>query len=69
MGARTITVPEVRQVLCHGWHEKRKDTWRDDLDAWNYAVRGKTVDGKDVRVVVSFDRSGMLIITVIDVSR
>ena len=53
-------------VLRHGWHEKRKDVFDTRYQAWNYAIRGKTVDGRSFRVVVSFEEeTRLLIITAI----
>ena len=64
---RTITLPEIRQVITGGYHEKRKDEYKPEHKAWNYAVRGKTVDEKDLRIAVSFDEEdSLLIITAID---
>ena len=63
---RGITLPEVRYVLRHGHHEKRKDTFHETHNAWAYAIRGKTVDGRTLRICVSFDEAGMLVITTID---
>ena len=65
---RSITRPEILHVLRHGYHEKRKDKFEQRFQAWNYAVRGKTVDGKELRVIVSFDENNMLIITAIDLN-
>ncbi len=66
---RDITRPEILQVLRHGHHEKRKDSFDTLHQAWNYAVRGKTVDQKELRVIVSFDEAGMLIITAIELEK
>jgi hypothetical protein len=63
---RQITREEVLQVLQNGHHEKRKDKYDWQYGAWNYAVRGKTIDRKDLRIIVSFDESNMLIITAIE---
>jgi hypothetical protein len=63
---RKVTNPEVLQVLEGGRHEKAKDSYDEAFKAWNYAVRGKTVDRRELRIVVSFDPEGMLIVTVID---
>ncbi|MBT9546712.1 MAG: DUF4258 domain-containing protein [Candidatus Sericytochromatia bacterium] len=64
---RKITRPEYLYVLTKsGWHEKRKDTFIEAFKAWNYAIRGKTIDERELRVIVSFDEDGLLIITVID---
>lgn len=63
---RQITRPEMLYVLRHGWHEKRKDVFDTRYQAWHYAIRGKTVDGRQLRVVVSFEAdTQMLIITAI----
>ena len=62
---RQITRPEMLYVLRHGWHEKRKDVFDTRYHAWNYAIRGKTIDGRPLRVVVSFEDRGLLIITAI----
>lgn len=63
---RSITLPEIIHVLHNGYHEKRKDEFKEEYAAWNYAICGKTVDGRRLRVCISFDPSGMLIITAID---
>lgn len=52
-------------VLRRGWHEKRKDVFDAHYLAWNYAIRGKTADGRQLRVVVSFENKDLLIITAI----
>ena len=64
---RQIIRPEYTYVLRNGYHEARKDTFEEPYNAWNYAVRGKTFDKRDLRVIVSFDDGGMLIITTIEV--
>jgi hypothetical protein len=66
---REITRPEILYVLKSGFHEKRKDKFDELYQAWNYAIRGKTVDKKNVRVAVSFDENGLLIITAIDLDK
>lgn len=66
---RDITRPEILYVLKNGWHEAKKDVYEERYGVWNYAVRGMTLDSKDLRVVVSFDENGMLIITAIDLNR
>jgi hypothetical protein len=63
---RIITRPEVLFILLKGHHEKRKDKFDDAFQAWNYAIRGKTVDKRNLRIIVSFDEDNMLIITAID---
>ena len=60
---RKIILPEVVHVLRVGRHEKSKDIFDEVFDAWNYAVRGKTLEGMDLRVIISFDEANLLIIT------
>jgi hypothetical protein len=54
-GERFVTFPEIIQVLEKGWHEKNKDEWKDEYSTWNYSIRGKTLDGIELRVPVFFD--------------
>ncbi|MFU8802607.1 MAG: DUF4258 domain-containing protein [Bradymonadaceae bacterium] len=65
---RDIDLPDVIYTLRHGWHEKSKDQFDETYDSWNYAVRGKTVDDRNLRIVVTFDE-GMLIVTTIDLDK
>ncbi len=64
---RKITVTEVLYVLRNGYHEKRKDEYKPEYDDWTYAIRGLTIDRKDVRIAIAFDEHEMLIITVIEI--
>ena len=64
---RTINLPEIRQVIEGGHHEKKKDEYKPEHKAWNYAIRGKTIDERELRIVVSFDEEDhLLIVTAID---
>jgi Domain of unknown function (DUF4258) len=65
---RMIIRSEVIYVLRNGYHEKRKDKFETQYQAWNYAIRGKTIDKRELRVIVSFDEQNMLIITAIDLN-
>lgn len=62
---RFVTLPDILEILHTGYHEKIKDQWDVAYKVWNYAIRGKDVDQEDIRVIVSFDQNGLLIITVI----
>lgn len=67
---RGITRMEIRHVLANGWREKRKDTYREDMNDWNYAVRGKTLDGdRELRLLVCVGATGLLLITAIDLGQ
>jgi hypothetical protein len=66
---RDITLGEVREAVEAGWHEARKDEYRAEYKAWNYSLRGRTLDDRDLRVIVSFDEEDdVLIITTVDLS-
>ena len=65
---RDITLLEILHVLRRGHHEKRKDEFKPQYGDWNYAIRGKTVDQRELRVVVTFVAPGMLVITAIDLN-
>jgi hypothetical protein len=62
---RKVSQPEVEQVLMSGHHENARDQFDEKFQSWKYAIRGKTVDSRELRVAVAFD-SGMLVVTVID---
>ena len=63
---RQITRSETLFVLRHGHNEKKKDKYDELYQAWDYAIRGKTVDQRPLRIIVSFDENGVLIITAIE---
>lgn len=54
-------------VLKNGYHEKVKDVWNAEHNAWNYSIRGKSIDNDEARIIVSID--GVLVITVIRLAR
>ena len=56
-------------TLETGHHEERKDVFKPEYGAWSYAVRGKTVDDRELRVVISFEGDVLLLITAIDLSK
>ena len=57
-------------VIGGGWHEKAKDRYQAEYSAWSYAVRGKTIDQRSLRAVISFepDEKGelLLLVTAVD---
>ncbi len=64
---RSVTLLEVRQIIEAGWSEKSKEEFKEEWQAWNYAIRGKTIDGRSLRIAVSFDDDDyLLIITAVD---
>lgn len=61
---RKILLPEIIHVLQTGIHEKNNDHFEEAFQAWNYAIRGLTIDGLNLRVIISFDNEkDLLIIT------
>lgn len=59
---RNITRREVLHVLRHGFHEKKEDDFDEAFQTWNYSIRGKTVDQRELRIFVTFERETMMII-------
>ncbi len=57
-------------MIESGRHEKAKDRYPPEYSAWSYSVRGKTVDRRSLRVVISFepDEHGelLLLVTAVD---
>lgn len=66
---RRISLAHVLRVVRSGYHEKNKDQYHPEHNDWTYSIRGRTIDERDIRIAVAFDRDGMLIITVIEVAR
>jgi hypothetical protein len=64
---RAINLPAILHVLRNGYEEKRKTSFDNEQNAWKYAIRGKTLRDEDIRIIIGFDESGMLIITVMHV--
>ena len=67
---RQVTIQEVKLVINAGWREEARDEYRPEYASWSYVIRGKTVDGRGLRLVVSFDEQRwMLLITAVDLDR
>lgn len=62
---RKINFSEVVHILKTGYEEKKKSCFDENNNVWKYAIRGKTkIDELDVRIIVTIDANGVLIITV-----
>jgi len=57
---------DVVRILKRGRREEEKDEWDAARNEWNYAFRGKTVDGAQLRVSLALKASGVLVITVVN---
>ena len=66
---RDITLLDALHVIKAGFREPKHDQYKDEYKAWNYAVRGDSLQSDPVRVIISFDDDEMLIITVINLAR
>ena len=66
---RDITLPDALHVIKTGYRELKHDQYKEEWKAWNYAVRGISLQSEPVRVIISFDENEMLIITVINLTQ
>jgi len=64
---RDITLLDALYVIRNGFREPKYDQFKLEWNAWNYAIRGTTLQKDKIRVIISFDESLMLIITVINI--
>ena len=67
-GERLITRTEMVHVLRNGRHEKEKDRFDPRYSEWNYSICGRTIDARELRIIVSFEANNLLIITAVDLS-
>ena len=65
---RAISLREILHVLKNGHHEAKYSIFEVKNQMWKYAIRGKTFDGSDLRVIVAF-MDEMVIITAIKVTK
>jgi phage terminase large subunit-like protein len=63
---RGIIKPEVELILTEGHHEAKKDQFNEEFQSWDYAIKGKTMDGRILRVVVALVQPNVFVITTID---
>lgn len=65
-GQRSITLGDVKNIINTGYHEQKKDEYKEEYADWNYAIRGKTLDEEEGRVCIAFiEEERAIIITVI----
>ena len=60
---RLIDLKHVLYVLKNGTREESKDLFDVKRQMWKYAIRGKTLDEINLRIIISFEDE-MVIITV-----
>lgn len=61
---RHISPQDAVYVLKNGYHEKGKTTFDELNKTWKYAVRGKTLDKEEIRIIVAIVDE-VIVITVI----
>jgi len=59
---RDISLEEVRQVLGLGYHEAARDRYEEGYGSWSYAIRGRTLDNRELRIVVAFDEDDYVVL-------
>lgn len=65
-GERCFTIGDIRTIIDTGYHEKRKDEYKEEYADWNYAIRGKTLDNDNARICIAFaEERNFVVITVI----
>jgi hypothetical protein len=63
---RRLSIGDIKNIIDTGYHEKRKDEYKEEFKDWNYAIRGKTLDQESARVCLAFvKRDRFVVITVI----
>lgn len=68
MAQRNIIKPEVEYILSKGHHEPKKDKFNTEFESWDYAIKGKTIDGRNLRIVIAVISPNVLVVTAIDLS-
>ena len=65
-GERCFTIGDIRNIIDTGYHEKRKDEYKEEYADWNYAIRGETLDNDQARICIAFaEEKHFIVITVI----
>ncbi|MFI5355536.1 MAG: DUF4258 domain-containing protein [Desulfobaccales bacterium] len=62
---RDISRKELFHVLSYGHREEAKDHFTERMRAWTYAVRGRTAEGRELRIAVAIMHA-VAVVTVID---
>lgn len=65
MAQRWIIKPEVEFILRKGYHNQMKDKFNEDYDSWDYAIEGKTIDNRKLRIIIALVEPNILVVTAI----
>jgi len=63
---RKVSFQDVLFVLETGRREEAKDSYDEAFQSWKYAIRGKTLEDVDLRVIISINEENIIIITVVN---
>lgn len=65
-GERSLSISDIKNIISTGYHEKRKDEYKEEFNDWNYSIRGQTLDQEPARVCLAFiKKNHFIVITVI----
>lgn len=62
---REVLYAEIKYVLVNGHREKAKDRYDERFKEWTYAIKGKTIEERWLRIIVSIS-DDLILITIID---
>ncbi len=65
---RFLELRDIVYILHHGYHEEEKTLFNSKMQCWNYAIRGKTTDKTEARVIIAFEKD-MIIITALRLTK
>ena len=70
LGERNISEFETLAILENKNHRnrkrnKKKDAYNPSFADWTYCIEGNDIDENKIRIIISFDETNMLVITVI----
>ena len=61
-----MPIGDIKNIISTGYHEKKKDEFKEEYEDWNYTIRGKTLDSDQARVCIAFiEENHFVVITVI----
>jgi hypothetical protein len=64
---RDINRAEVEQAIRSGSHIKKRDQFDEVHKCWKYCIEGKTLDKRKIRVVLTIDDDGLMVITIFEI--
>ncbi len=65
---RKVTFQDVLFVLENGRREEAKDSYDEAFQNWKYAIRGKTLEDIEIRVIIVISEDNIVIITVVNLT-